>query len=346
MARSRNTADTQTASGGPVSPGIAGKNAVINGGFNIWQRGTSVSVAASVTNTYTADRWSMGTGTSQACTVSRQATGDTTNLPFIQYCARVQRNSGQTGTGVIPFVQAIETSNSIPLIGKTITLSFYARAGANYSAASNALGVQAYTGTGTDQNLWSYTGASAFIDSSVTLTTTWQRFSFTATPSSSGTEIGFQFNHTATGTASTNDYFEITGVQLELGSSATPFSRAGGTIQGELAACQRYYWRATAGSVYTAFSMGYARNASVAFGTIQFPVVMRVPPTSLDFSTISFLNYAGTFYAMSSVSIDSNQNSTLSANINGTVSGATTGHVGNITANGSTSAYIGFSAEL
>ena len=152
---------------------VAGKNFVINGGMDIWQRGTSISLAASTSYTsgFTADRWQTQTGANQAITVSRQATSDTTNLPNIQYALRYQRNSGQTGTGSLYIVQSFETVNSIPLAGKTVTLSFYARAGANYSATSNALAVYLTTGTGTDQNPYSsYTGSVTAISQNVTLT--------------------------------------------------------------------------------------------------------------------------------------------------------------------------------
>jgi hypothetical protein len=277
MARSRNTADTQTASGGPVSPNIAGKNFIINGGMDIWQRGTSISASAS-TAPYNADRWQINLGANQASTISRQATGDTTNLPGIQYCARVQRNSGQTGTGAFYFVQSLETANSIQYAGKTATLSFYARAGANFSPTSSYLTSYVYYGTGTDQNITgSYTGAVGLGGQNNTLTTTWQRFTMTVSIASTATELALFFAISPTGTASTNDYFEITGVQLELGSSATPFSRAGGTIQGELAACQRYYYQYLTG---TSQSIGVSTN----FGTTQvetaitFPVTMRTAP--------------------------------------------------------------------
>lgn len=75
----------------------AGKNAIINGGMDIWQRGTSVAIAAATAaaNGYNADRWDTSTGASQAITISRQPTADTTNLPNIQYCLRYQRNSGR-----------------------------------------------------------------------------------------------------------------------------------------------------------------------------------------------------------------------------------------------------------
>jgi hypothetical protein len=80
-------ADSSTSTGLRYSPANALGNPVLNSAFQVWQRGTSVAVSAS-TVVYTADRWEIIAGTSQATTVSRQVTGDTTNLPNIQYCAR------------------------------------------------------------------------------------------------------------------------------------------------------------------------------------------------------------------------------------------------------------------
>ena len=263
----------------------AGKNAVINGGMDIWQRGTSVAIAASTSYTagFSADRWDTGTGANQAITISRQVTGDTTNLPNIQYAMRYQRNSGQTGVGGLSLANSFESSNSIPFAGKTVTLSYYARAGANYSSASSALGAALYSGTGTDQNrlAGAYTGDATPISSNITLTTTWQRFTVTGTVASTATELSIIFSWTPSGTAGANDYFEITGVQLELGSVATTFSRAGGTLQGELAACQRYYWRTTSTGVV---GTGLASGTSNCQGLIRLPVTMRISPTALDYS--------------------------------------------------------------
>jgi len=270
----------------------AGKNAVINGGMDIWQRGTSVAMP---TIGYTADRfvtWSTG---GAATTTSRQATNDTTNLPSIQYCARVQRNSGQTITNAIAYQSSFETVNSIPLVGKTVVFSFYARAGANFSATSNALSYAVLTGTGTDQNITSYTGSAAPINATATLTTTWQRFQATATLSSSAKEVGIQIQYTPTGTASTNDYFEITGVQLELGSTATTFSRAGGTIQGELAACQRYYYRQTAAGITEPYAFGSSYNSTGGYVFTATPVTMRVKPTSIEFSNVQISDWINNF---------------------------------------------------
>lgn len=292
MTRARDVADTQDNVGGSVPPSVAGKNAVINGGFDIWQRGTTVSFAGSTaasSTTYTADRWQTYTGTNQGVSVSRQATGDTTNLPNIQYCARYQRNSNWTGTAALPFIQNIESVNSIPFAGKTVTLSFYARAGANFSATSNQIAVYLVTGTGTDQNNIvgaGYTNGTNIVSSTATLTTTWQRFTYTATVGATATQLGVQWNFTPTGTAGANDYYEVTGVQLELGSVATPFSRAGGTIQGELAACQRYYEKSFAIATQPAQNIGNSDGAAIMPLTtdyaqfyIPFRVTKRAAPT-------------------------------------------------------------------
>lgn len=347
MARSRNTADTQTASGGPVSPGIAGKNAIINGGMDVWQRGTSISATAS-TAPYNADRWQINLGANQASTISRQATGDTTNLPGIQYCARVQRNSGQTGTGAFYFVQSLETANSIQYAGKTVTLSFYARAGANFSPTSSYITSYVYYGTGTDQNITgSYTGAVGLGGQNNTLTTTWQRFTMTVNIDKSATELALFFAITPTGTASTNDYFEITGVQLELGSVATPFSRAGGTIQGELAACQRYYWRNTPGIVDGNYSFALSYSTTEALAIIQNPVVMRTAPTSVDYNTVALLRPAIAYYTPSSLTISTSRVTTNVSVILIITTGLTAHNSYIFSNNGSVSTgYIGFSAEL
>jgi hypothetical protein len=263
---------------------------------------------------------------------------------------RVQRNSGQTATGVIYLTQSLESVNSIPLAGRTVTFSFYARAGSNYSATSNILSVTVNSGTGTDQNInQGFTGSASVVSQNATLTTSWQRFTYTGSVASTATQLGYFFSYTPTGTASTNDYFEVTGVQLELGSVATTFMRQGGTIQGELAACQRYYTRINAGSVYTFFCNGNAYNTTTATCILPLPVTLRVSATSIDTSgTASHyrLINGSTATACSAVpALD--QAATQSVALNFTVaSGLTTGQAINAGANNTASAYIGVNAEL
>jgi hypothetical protein len=265
----------------------AGKNAIINGGMDIWARGTSVAIAASSSG-YTTDRWFYAVGANQASTISRQATGDTTNLPTIQYCARVQRNSGQTGGGGVGFDCSIESVNSIPFAGQTITFSFYARRGANYSASSNILNAQVLSGTGTDQNVQAgFTGSATVISQNATLTTTWQRFTYTGTVAASATQLGIRFITTWAGTAGAADFFEVTGVQVELGSTATTFSRAGGTIQGELAACQRYYQLWTPGAFTNETNQIYDNVVGATWPP------MRAVPTAARVGTPGYVNASG-----------------------------------------------------
>jgi hypothetical protein len=178
------------------------------------------------------------------------------------------------------------------------------------------------------------------------LTTTWQRFTATAALSSLATQIGVVFAYTPVGTAGANDYFEVTGVQLEVGSTATPFSRAGGTIQGELAACQRYYFRYGGNSAYEMFGNGQAWNGVNSAMQVKSPVTMRVVPTSVDYSTLT----AGIYGAVGGGSVTSltqlqgsKDAHLVQANIS---SGFTANSFYQLFANNSTSAYIGFSAEL
>jgi hypothetical protein len=256
------------------------KNGLINGAMDIWQRGTSITPTVNG-GAYTADRWFATRGANTSVTVTRQVTNDLTNLPFIQYCSRVQRTAATTTTTDVSFGQMMESVSSIPFAGQPVVLSGYIRRGADFSAASNVLTMQLVTGTGTDQKQMDggYTGQAVSVTGNVTLTTTWQRFSITGTLPTSTTEITPKFLYTPTGTAGTNDFFEVTGVQLEAGNQATPFSRASGTIQGELAACQRYYWRDT--GFQSSAGVQSANDNNVWFSLQNFNgVPMRTTPTA------------------------------------------------------------------
>jgi hypothetical protein len=321
-------------------------NPVLNSAFQIWQRGTSISVAASTANAYTADRWAVVTGASVASTISRQVTNDTTNLPNIQYCGRFQRNSGQTGTSIMYISNSFESVNSIPFVGKTVTFSFYARKGADYSAASSILVSKVYSGTGTDQQSnTGYTGASAFINQNNTLTTTWQRFTATGTISTSATELSIELSWTPVGTASTNDYFEVTGVQLEVGSVATPFKTYAGTIQGELAACQRYYQKINNDSItsYLGF-MGTAYSATGALFAILPKTSMRIKPTSVDFSNIRVFDGSNAATSISAITLGAGSTDGFSIDV--TASSMTQYRPYFIIAGNPTAGSLGFSAEL
>ena len=328
-----------TASSG--STNVAGKNGVLNSNFSVWQRGTSVAVAAS-TVAYTADRLSISTAASQATTVSRQATGDTTNLPNIQYCARIQRNSGQTGTGTMYVANSFETIDSIPFTGKAVTVSFYARKGANYSPTSSALNLYLWNGTGTDQNVnTGYTGANVVGSVTATLTTTWQRFSFTATVPTNSTEIALQYQSAPTGTAGVNDYYEITGVQVEIAASATAYSPNTPTYATELAACQRYYWRNQA---TTGFVVGDYYTSTRFFGVYKLPTTMRINPTfAASGTTIATVYYNGASRTSTNIIVsDSSQDF---GSVEFVTAAATAGNAGRVVCSTGGS-YLEWSAEL
>jgi hypothetical protein len=341
MTKARSSADF--AAGGPQ---VAGKNAIINGGMDIWQRGTSIVPAGGLA--YTSDRWIGRTASGVAnLTVSRQATGDATNLPNIQYCARFQRNSSSTDTQTMNLISMVESANVIPFVGKTVTLSFYARAGANYSSSSNILNYTLTTGTGTDQNWAAYTGAAQPILTTATLTTTWQRFTATGTIASNAGEFYLNYYFTPSGTAGAADYFEITGVQLEVGSVATPFSRAGGTIQGELAACQRYYYRLTNAGTSGNYGMGYAYNTTSAGNMLRHPVTMRITPTAIDYSSIELTIIGIANYPITGLGIDAGTSGPDYAMLLATGASGLTTYRPYSLKNASTAAgYIGLSAEL
>jgi hypothetical protein len=256
----------------------SGKNLLLNGDLSIWQRGTSFTVSGATG--YSADR--LVYFMTPAGTISRQLTNDTTNLPGIQYCARVQRTSGNTNTGGINVNQSLETANCLALAGKTVTFSYYARKGSTFSSASNALSIQIITGTGTDQNVSTgFTGQTTLANGVATLTSTWQRFTVSATIGATITQVAVVASYNPVGTAGGTDYFEITGLQLEASPVASAFMTASaGQLGGELALCQRYYyqWESSQNS-YAPLALGFAETTTLIKILRQNPVQMRITPT-------------------------------------------------------------------
>ena len=213
------------------------KNKLLNGDFRIWQRGTSF---VSTTDWYKADRWAIfrETGVQTKSVVRISILGE---IPGFQYACRVQRNSGNTdASNGIWLLQNLESADCIPFQGKELTISFWARKGANYSATSSNLISSVVTGTGTDQAFNAgWTGQGEVGYNTFALTTTWQRFSYTFTVPTTATQFKPTFRFYPTGTAGANDYYDITGIQMEVGPVATDFESR--PIGQELAMCQRFF---------------------------------------------------------------------------------------------------------
>jgi hypothetical protein len=261
----------------------AGKNKIINGDFNINQRAFS-SVTAN--GTYTFDRFVTNfsggtvTFTPQTFTPGAAPVSGYEATNFLQIVT-----SGQSASNYASIGQKIE--NVRTFAGQTVTLSFWAKA----TSGTPKIGWYALQNFGSGGS----SAAAAYAGYTENLSSSWARYSITyAVPSISGKTIGtsssfdnYLMVSDGAGTQGIqNNTFQIWGVQIENGSTATAFQTATGTIQGELAACQRYYWRATlAADCLTGFE-GAAYSTTAVYGIMNAKVTMRTTPTSLDYSNV------------------------------------------------------------
>jgi len=253
----------------------AGKNKIINGDFGVWQRGTSFSNPA--TAAYTSDRWSVvydGTGATR--TISQQTfTPGTAPVAGYEgrFFYRFDQSVAGSGGSYNLFQNRMEDVRTFA--GQTVTISFWGKAAATTSIVK--LNLEQEFGTGGSPS----GGVSTDIASTnFSLTTSWQRFTVTTTvPSISGKTIGT----TTSGFLGLRFWIPINstftldfwGVQVEESSVATAFQTATGTIQGELAACQRYYYQ----SDQTVIWSGNVTTANNYYLTTYYPIPMRVSPT-------------------------------------------------------------------
>jgi hypothetical protein len=270
MTRARDVADVQDNLGGAVTPVVAGKNIIINGGFDIFQR-TSVS---NTTDTYGLDRWyKTSSGSASNVSVTQQTTG----VPLgSRYCMRVT----MTGTfGYGNQYQIIETSNVAPLQGKTITITAKVRRSSGFAGSLTLSLEKSATVDAAMGATYSTMVTQGVSNASIPTGTTasdWYTLQVTTTIPNDGTANTLRVGIFQSQTES-NCYWEMAQVQLEIGSVATSFSRAGGSIGGELALCQRYYETGNGYiNVFSALQNNYPITDCV--GT-HFQVAKRTAPT-------------------------------------------------------------------
>jgi hypothetical protein len=355
---------TASLNGGP----LAGfRNRIINGNFDIAQRGTSFAAIANAA--YSLDRWTWGQAGAMVCTVT-QSTDVPNNTFQSSYKVDVTTVDSSIAAGDYAFIsQKIEGYNVRDLIGTTFTVSFWVK--------SPKTGVHCVSFSNSGQN------RSYIKEYTIAVVNTWEYKTVTVTgglitagtwnwTNGEGLEVGFSLATGSTyqttsdawqtgdflGTANqvnvmdntANDFY-ITGVQLEPGPVATPFERR---IYGqELAMCQRYAYAAEAdGAVNSFMVLGIGRwyGGADAQIVIQHPVPMRSAP-SLESNTAvgTFaINTEGTFVTAALTGISLNEAginvSTISANYS--AGGRTTGQATTLYCNNTSLARLVFSAEL
>ena len=341
-----------TASAGSAQ--VAGKNAIINGDFLINQRSFTSNTTS---GTFNFDRWlQYNTGGSFTLTPQNFTPGA---APIAGYEGRTflqAITASQSAAG--DFAQIVQTIEDVTrYAGNTVTVSFFAKA--NTGTPKIALELQQVFGTGGSPSSIVNT-----VGGTVTLSTSWARYSLTvAVPSISGktlgttpntsylgvnlwTSAGSNFNSRASSIGIQNFTASVWGVQLEYGSSATYFTTATGTLQGELAACQRYYYNHISNGSLNTFGIGYYYSNTEVQSVISFPVTMRTAPTLVATSGSGYYSFerAGGSDGIDSWTIQrpslSCSNIKNSTDVSGTGGEAGTLEVRN------TSASISFSAEL
>jgi hypothetical protein len=243
----------------PTSDSLKGHNLFMNGDFQVWQRGTSLTHTS---DQYLADRWK----------VTPPATANTTSAQVFD--TTLQQNTLKitiNQAGYIQFQSAIEGFKWAH--NKTITVSFWAKADTNMRCTFN-------------KRLYHAGGSVVLTTSPVqSITTTLTKFTvtFPADDLSSYTEdgssrlqFGWTVNSPSNGNLASGNDFYIGQAKAEIGDVATSFqSRSYGE---ELALCQRYYYRFNSIGTSDERNIGFSRNTSNCWVPYHFPVKMRANP--------------------------------------------------------------------
>ena len=335
----QSTADLSNYANLTTTPISGFRNAIINGDFRINQRGFT---SATADNSYGFDRWMIEVSGGCTYTPVAFALGNAiSGYEPINHARLV--TTGQSGAGVYSVLeQRIEDVRTYA--GQTITISFWAKAASGTPKVSVEM-----------NQFWGSSATTNNNAGSVTLSTSWQRYSVTTTlGSASGKTIagnhhlglllwvsaGTNFSARTNSIGIQNNTFDIWGVQVERGTIATPFEQR--PIQTELALCQRYYLRETA-NVYAGFGTPmFCPFTTAAVSMHKFMVEMRAAPV---FSIVSGSPAIDNYGVATGITYSSQGNSTQGGQIAWSGSGLTQGRPTTLIGNGNI-LVMAWSAEL
>jgi hypothetical protein len=341
-------ADSTTTTGLRYQGSIAGgKNAVINGGFDIWQRGTSITIGSDGA-AFSADRFK-GSYTGTGINVVATQESDSPNAQTKFSLKLTQTGGNATSLTTYAVRTFIEQNTILPLLGRACVASFWYKSSVTGTHAMRINGTENTGGTSqtatftvSAANTWEFKTVAVTAFSAVTTA------SATVTDRGAFIDLGPASQSNGQTSFASGAYFQIAQLQLEIGSVATSFSRSGGTITGELAACQRYYYRNSPAATATV-GIGMGFGATNVQNTMNFPVTMRTRPTALEQSGTA-TDYAITDGGGSPIVCSAVPSFGTSTNNQAQYAYTfTAGIIGGsavLTRFNTTSAYLGWSAEL
>ena len=285
-------------------------NYFVNGNFDIWQRGTSFTNAASAAAAYTADGWQVYRGSfASGYTVLRGSGSPDKNSSFSLF---IQRTAGDTSTQTINAAQSFETNDIIKIQGKTVTVSV--RAQASGAFVGSLMTLVATFGTGTDGNIAAgFTGGFGAVNSNVTLTNTYQTYSLTFVVPNNATQMACLFTLNPSSTAAgASDFVQFDKAQLNEGASVLPAERR--NLGLEFIRCLRYYrllgivqqWGYAGAGNFIGQTVTYADMRVAPSVTINSPTYANASGATVNTATTNSLSIFATVTALGAASFSCN----------------------------------------
>ena len=370
MSKARDLADFSS-----VAPDIGRRNLIINGAMQVAQRGTVTGISS---NSYGGpDRWVVGKSTTSAVLTAEQSTDAPTGFASSHKITVTTADATVDAGDLLRYEQRFEgydlqhlkygTADAV-----TLTASFWVKSNVTgtYAVglyANDADKAISNTFVINSADTWEYKTVSFIGETTTSIpndnTVSMRLWIFlmagsSYTSGSSGVwggDANRSVGHSVNVASSVSNYINLTGVQLEVGTVATPFEHR--SYGEELALCQRYYQRLNASGNFTRYGNGYWANANTGSSIVHLTVPMRTDPSVDDTGTASdyYASSGNNVYALSSLptfnrGTQTSDGSCVIANLN--IESTGNGNAGQVLqlmsvgGGNSTGTFLGFEAEL